>query len=50
MSVTEVKKPPNWMFYLTDETGLLKKYEKSELVPDRHKNDKLYVLNGALLF
>ena len=50
VSVTEVKKPPNWMFYLTDETGLLKKYEKSELVPDRHKNDKLYVLNGALYF
>ena len=50
VSVTEVKKPPTWMFYLTDETGLLKKYEKSELVPDRHKNDKLYVLNGALYF
>ena len=50
VSVTEVKKPPNWMFHLTDKTGLLKKYEKSELVPDRHENEKLYVLNGALYF
>ena len=50
VSVTEVKKPPNWMFYLTEKTGLLQKYEKSALVPDRHKNDKLYVLNGALYF
>ena len=49
VSVTEVSHQIGCFTSLT-KLVQLKKYEKSELVPDRHKNDKLYVLNGALYF
>lgn len=50
VSVTQVQKPPNWMYHLEKQDGTLSKYEACKLVPDRHQQKSLFVLNGALYY
>ena len=50
ISVAEVTKPPNWMFWRSNSDGVLTKYETGELIPDRNHFKKVYVINGALYY
>jgi CMP-N,N'-diacetyllegionaminic acid synthase len=48
VSVVEVKKHPNWMFYLGDSAKLVPIMNETGLVSRRQELPTVYVLNGAM--
>lgn len=48
VSVTEVDKSPNWMYYLRSDNKMQPVLENNESYPCRQDHPKVYVINGAI--